>query len=161
MRIAIAADGSQGLDGMVSFHFGRCSHYTLVDVNEGKIQRVRVIANPFYGSHGEEGEVPNFIRNQGVGVMITGGMGPRAIGYFNEFGIEVITGANGGIRDALNNYLSGRLSGAQPCIEGETHPDQANMASDNFSIMKEEAASLQKRLAELGKRISELEQGPR
>ena len=32
MRIAVSADNKQGLDSVVSPHFGRCPHFVLVDV---------------------------------------------------------------------------------------------------------------------------------
>ena len=162
MRIAVASDDNRGLDGTISEHFGRCPYYTLADVNGEGIKEVRTVANPFYGSHGEQGEVPSFIHSQGVNVMITGGMGPKAIGYFNQFGIEVATGANDRVGDALNSYLSGRLSGAQPCVEGEGYlleEKRTESDSDKVSDLKEQVATLQKQLAELEKKISELDKG--
>ena len=51
--------------------------------------------------------------------MIAGGMGPRAVGFFNEFNIDVITGISGTVDDAINAYLSGNLkSGQSTCTEG-------------------------------------------
>jgi len=58
MRIAVAANDNLGLDGVVSAHFGRCPYYTLTDVGNGKVQDVKVINNPFYDSHSQQGESP-------------------------------------------------------------------------------------------------------
>ena len=52
---------------------------------------------------------------QGVKVMIAGGMGGRAIQFFQQFGIEPITGATGTVSEALDLYLSGRLKGFSTC----------------------------------------------
>jgi predicted Fe-Mo cluster-binding NifX family protein len=118
MRIAIASEDNKGLEGMVSAHFGRCPYYVLVDADQSEVVSIQAIQSPFYGGHGE-GDVPNFIQAQGAKVMISGGMGPKAIGYFNQFGIEVATGASGKVGDALKNYLEGRLYGSAPCKGGD------------------------------------------
>jgi len=158
MRIAVAANDNLGLDGVVSAHFGRCPYYTLADVESWKVQDIKVVDNPFYGSHGQQGEVPSFIHRQGASVIIAGGMGTRAIGYFNQFGIEVVTGAVGKIEDAVNSYLAGKLSGSQPCRETEESLPKVKSHGDELLRLKRELASLQQRLAETANKIAELEQ---
>ena len=59
--------------------------------------------------------VPKFISEQGTNVMIAGGMGPRAIDMFSNFGIEVVTGAIGNVGNVLKAYLQGEISGVEPC----------------------------------------------
>jgi len=158
MRIAVASDDSRGLDAVISQHFGRCPYYTLVEVEAGKVKEVKAVHNPFYGSHGQPGQVPDFIHNQGAQVIIAGGMGPRAIGFFNQFGIEAVTGASGQLRDALNSYLGGKLSGSQPCRETDRHLRGTESGSDELLGLKREIASLQQQLSETQSKIAELEQ---
>lgn len=119
-RIAIAVMDDLGLEGEVSMHFGRCPHYTFVEVEGGEVSSSRVVQNPYYEAH-VPGAVPTFIQEQGADVMIAGGMGPRAIGMFEEFGIEVVTGGVGSTQNVLNAYLSGELTGTQPCAEHAGH----------------------------------------
>ncbi|MCD6281946.1 MAG: NifB/NifX family molybdenum-iron cluster-binding protein [Deltaproteobacteria bacterium] len=115
MRIAFSAESNEGLNAQISQHFGRCPFYVIVDLEGEDIKGVDVIENPFYTSHGAPGEVPGFINQQGVKVMITGGMGGRAIQFFQQFGIEPITGATGTVSEALDLYISGRLKGFSTC----------------------------------------------
>ena len=112
--IAVASDDNNGLDGLVSGHFGRCPFYTFITIAGSEIVDTRVIENPFYASH-QAGAVPEFINNEKANVMISGGMGPKAITFFKEFGIDVVTGASGRIMDALTAYLKGNLAGDSPC----------------------------------------------
>jgi len=119
-RVAISADSSDGLDSVVSPHFGRCPYYVLVDLDGPQVKQVGAVENPYYSQH-VPGAVPDFIRSQGAHVMLTGGMGRRAIGFFQEYGIEAVTGASGTVRYALEEYLGGRLQGAAPCREGSAH----------------------------------------
>jgi predicted Fe-Mo cluster-binding NifX family protein len=113
-----------------------------VDVDGTEMKSAKVIDSPFYGGHGQSGEVPNFIHSQGVNVMITGGMGPKAIGFFNEFGIEVVTGASGRVRDALSSYLGGMLSGSESCRESERTPEKVESGDDKLSRLRKEAEFL-------------------
>jgi len=114
MRIAVSAENDGGLDSPVSPHFGRCPYFVLVDTNGGALGRVEAVRNPYYGNH-QPGQVPAFIQSQGADVMLSGGMGAGAVSYFNQYGIEVATGASGTVRQAIDRYLAGSLRGNQPC----------------------------------------------
>ncbi len=78
MRIAISVETNDGLESIVAHHFGRCPYFALVDLNETEVKNVQVIANPFYAGH-QPGQVPGFIHEQKADVMLSGGMGGRAI----------------------------------------------------------------------------------
>lgn len=151
MRIAVASDDGNGLDALISQHFGRCPYYTLVEVEAGEVKEVSVVDNPFYGSHGEPGQVPGFIHNEGAQVIIAGGMGSRAIGFFNQFGIETVTGASGQVRDALNSYSGGQFSGSEPCNEAREPAKDSELLE-----LKERIATLQNELARVRHRLEEL-----
>ena len=120
IKIAVSANEDNGLDSAVSPHFGRCPYFALVDVDGRAIQAIETIPNPYYGQH-QPGQVPGFIRSQGVDVMLTGGMGGRAVGFFEQYGIQPVTGAAGTVRNALEQFLNGDLGAAAPCREGLEH----------------------------------------
>ena len=120
MRISVSSEGNQGLNSTVSPHFGRCPYFILVEVEGDEIKKVETIENPFYGQH-QPGQVPSFIHGQGANVMLTGGMGHRAVGFFQQYGIEAVTGAQGTVGQAVERYLKGELQGAAPCRESEEH----------------------------------------
>ena len=122
MRIAISSEEKNGLDSLISHHFGRCPSYILVDVDGEEVQAVQGIDNPFAQNH-QPGMVPEYIHNQGVNVMISGGMGMRAISFFDQYGIDVATGADGTVQTTLDRYFKGQLGGAQPCRESVEHQD--------------------------------------
>ena len=120
MRIAISAETNNGLESKVAQHFGRCPFYILVDLEDAEVKEVFGVANPHYASH-KPGMVPAFINEQNVNVMVAGGMGGRAIEFFNQFGIETATGAAGTAQDALNGYINGTLNGASACAHDHDH----------------------------------------
>ncbi|MBC8496179.1 MAG: NifB/NifX family molybdenum-iron cluster-binding protein [Anaerolineales bacterium] len=120
MRIAISVETNNGLDSAVAHHFGRCPYFAIVDLADRDVEAVEVIDNPFYEGH-QPGQVPGFINEQKADVMLSGGMGGRAIQFFQQFDIEAATGATGSVREALERYLGGELSGAAPCKESVEH----------------------------------------
>ena len=94
MNIAVAAEDETGLDGQVAGHFGRCRAYVVVETAGGEIRGDRVVPNPHAEAH-QPGQMPRFIQGLGVDAILAGGMGPRAINMFSQFGIDVATGLTG------------------------------------------------------------------
>lgn len=159
MRIAISADNNNGLDSVVSPHFGRCPHFVLVDVDGQEIKTVRAVDNPYYGNH-RPGQVPAFINGHDVDVMLTGGMGRRAITFFEQFGIQPVTGAGGTVRQSLERYLGGALQEAAPCRESIAHAhehDDGAYEKDELGRLREEAEMLRQQLDEATARLDKLE----
>jgi predicted Fe-Mo cluster-binding NifX family protein len=158
MRIAVSADNKNGLDSVVSPHFGRCPHFVLVDLDDHDVREVREVDNPYYGHH-QPGQVPALINSLGANVMLTGGMGGRAIMFFEQFGIEGVTGAYGTVRQSVERYLGGQLKGAAPCKESEEHGHgdstslqdlaEAEYEKDELGRLKEEADMLRQQLEEV------------
>jgi predicted Fe-Mo cluster-binding NifX family protein len=167
MRIVVSADTKNGLESVVSPHFGRCPHFILVDLDDQDVSGVREVDNPFYGQH-QPGQVPGFISSLGANVMLTGGMGGRAIMFFQQYGIEGVTGAYGTVRQSVERYLGGQFQGAEPCKESREHghghlPDdgvlvQGGYEKDEAGRLREEAEMLRQQLEEVSRRLSQLGQ---
>jgi predicted Fe-Mo cluster-binding NifX family protein len=159
MRIAISADNSNGLDSVVGPHFGRCPYFLLVDIEGQEVTTINAITNPYYGNH-RPGQVPGFIDSHGVDVMLTGGMGHRAIMFFEQFGIQPVTGAAGTVRQSLERFLGGALEGAAPCRESVEHArehDDGAYEQDEIGRLREEAEMLRQQLEEATARLDGLE----
>ena len=120
MRIALSVEDNNDFESKIAHHFGRCPFFALVDLEGTEVKEIQVIENPYYGAH-QPGQVPGFINSQNANVMLSGGMGGRAIQFFDQFGIKAATGATGTVRSALESYLGGELSGAAPCKESVEH----------------------------------------
>jgi predicted Fe-Mo cluster-binding NifX family protein len=164
MRIAVSSESRQGLDSIVSPHFGRCPYFVLVDLANHDVQQVREVENPFFGHH-QPGQVPGFINSLGADVMLTGGMGARAIMFFQQYGIDGVTGAYGTVRQSVESYLGGQLRGAEACRESQMHghghghdpvPAEGEYEQDELGRLKEEAEMLRQQLAEVSAKLEGL-----
>jgi predicted Fe-Mo cluster-binding NifX family protein len=110
VKYAIAFD-----NGNVSQHFGRCPGYLLVDILGKKLTEKKEIPNPGHRT----GFIPQFLHEQGVNVMIAGGMGAKAVQFFNQYQIETIVGISGTIDNCINCILDGSLkNGPTSCAPG-------------------------------------------
>jgi len=78
-----------------------------VDINNGKLEKKEAISNPGHSP----GSIPQFLHDKGVDLIIAGGMGMRAKGFFEEFGIRTIMGINGTIEDVIKRLTEGTLKG--------------------------------------------------
>ena len=99
-KLAIAAGGHS-----VCEHFGHCEGFNIYTTQNGAIIAQDFLANPGH----KPGLLPNLLNDQGVHVVIAGGMGAGAIDIFNEKGIDVITGARGMVEQTIATYLDGKL----------------------------------------------------
>ena len=102
MKAAVAVDGTE-----VAPHFGRCEAYVVADLDDGQVGPVERVESPGH----EPGRLPAMLNELGVKIVVAGGMGPRAIGFFQEYGIDVIAGVTGPAEAALALLARGELEG--------------------------------------------------
>lgn len=109
--ITVAVPSSQpgGLDSPLGAHFGHCDLYTIVKVVDGQVQDVMLLPNVPHQQGGCMAPV-NHLAQNGVEVLIAGGMGMRPLMGFNQMGIKVMYG--GGLQtvgEAVYAFLNGSL----------------------------------------------------
>jgi ATP-binding protein involved in chromosome partitioning len=101
--------------GQLSAHFGHCEQFALVDVDPSgkKIIGTEYAVPPPH----EPGVLPRWLHEQGVNVIIAGGMGQRAQQLFAQNGIEVVVGAKcRNVQETVADYLRGTLQTSEnPC----------------------------------------------
>jgi predicted Fe-Mo cluster-binding NifX family protein len=108
MKICIPTMADNGLDDFVSEHFGRAPIFTVVDMTTNEVKVLPNTSEHFGGV----GSAPEIISEAGAQVMLCSGLGPRAIGMFEQFGIEVYVGASGTVRAAIQAFQAGMLQEA-------------------------------------------------
>jgi Mrp family chromosome partitioning ATPase/predicted Fe-Mo cluster-binding NifX family protein len=93
-------------DGKLTAHFGHCKEFALIDVEENIIKKKETLVPPPH----EPGVLPKWLHEQGVNVIIAGGMGNKAQVLFNEQDIKVVTGAQPlEPEELINSYLDNTL----------------------------------------------------
>ena len=109
MTVAVPSTNPGGLDSLLGAHFGHCDLYTLVEVTDGQVQDVRTLANVPHQQGGCMAPV-NHLAQNGVQILIAGGMGMRPLMGFNQVGINVLFGGGAQtVGEAVDAFLKGNL----------------------------------------------------
>ena len=159
MILAFASDDNNGLDGVLSYHFGRCPYYTFVEVEGKDVKNVFVEPNPSAETH-NPGDIPQFIASKGANVVFAGGMGPRAQEWFAQLGVQPIAGAYGKIKDLITQFLN---SIPEELPSTNTVPETPQIAegteSENKQIerLQKEVAHLREVIADINSRLQNIE----
>ena len=106
MKICVTATAST-LDAQIDPRFGRCSYLIIVD---SETMQFEAIPNMAAGATGGAGiHAAQTIANKGVKLLITGNVGPNAFGALSAAGIEIMTGASGTVREAVEKFKRGEF----------------------------------------------------
>ena len=110
VRLAIPSEGEGGLDGVRAGHFGHCDVFTCVDIEDGKIGAVRIVANKEHVQGGCMVPV-QLLAQEGVNAIVVGGIGMRPLMGFRQMGINVYHDAERReIRPAVEDFAKGGLT---------------------------------------------------
>ncbi len=153
MKIAFTSDEKKGIDSVMSYHFGHCPYFVIVEIEGNKVVKVESIENPLAESH-NQGELPEFMKNLGIDIIATGGMGPRAQEFFSDFGIKPVIGVYGKVKDVLEEMVGEKIF-----YEGESSEVKKKITEHNhlpIGDIDEEIRRLKMDVTELRREIAEL-----
>ena len=98
------------IGGKLCQHFGHCEKFAIVEIRDDKVIGEEFITPPVH----QPGVYPRFLADNGVEVIISGGMGQRAQDLFTQNNIEVCVGVNSDSPQQLViQYLEDQLETGQ------------------------------------------------
>jgi len=108
-RIVIPVADDRGVESQLSDHFGRAPFFAVFDLDEdGQIKSCRSVPNE--SEHfGGVGLPPDRILQLDPDVVITFGMGPRALGRFQDARVAVMKANSNTAKDVISAYLKNQL----------------------------------------------------
>jgi predicted Fe-Mo cluster-binding NifX family protein len=107
MKICVTATANS-LDAQIDPRFGRCSYFIIVDSETMKFE---AISNMAAGATGGAGiQAAQTVAKKDVKLLITGNVGPNAFGALSAANIEVVTGASGTVREAVEKFKQGEFT---------------------------------------------------
>ena len=114
MKIAVTYE-----NGKVFQHFGKTESFKIYEVEDNQIVSSEVISSNGSG----QGALAGLLAEQGIDVLICGGIGGGAQAALADAGIELCAGAQGDTDQAVEAYLKGELvsSGVNCDHHGEGH----------------------------------------
>ncbi len=86
--IAIPSNNPGGIDAELAGHFGHCDIFTLINIEDGKIAKVKTLPCIPHEQGGCMAPV-NYLSGEGINILVAGGMGMRPLMGFESVGIDV------------------------------------------------------------------------
>lgn len=126
MRIAVTYN-----NGEVFQHFGHTEHFKIYDVENAVITTSKVIDTNGKG----HGALAGFLKEQGVEVLICGGIGGGAQMALTDAGIEFYGGISGNADEVVNALINGNLV-YNPNIQCNHHSHDDNHKCGNGGCHK-------------------------
>jgi predicted Fe-Mo cluster-binding NifX family protein len=96
-------------NGEIDSHFGHCEYFTVVCLNEQRTISSEETISPPPGC-GCTSNIAESLAERGVRLMLAGNMGQGAVNKLAAAGITVVRGCSGSVKQAVEDYVSGRLS---------------------------------------------------
>jgi predicted Fe-Mo cluster-binding NifX family protein len=184
MKVAVSATGAS-LDAEVDPRLGRCSYFLLVDTETMDFEAVENTSGGAAGGAGIS--AAQMIANKGIQAVLTGNCGPNAYQVLSTAGIEIITGVSGTVRNAINSYKAGDLRACRQgllstgagfgmwsrmgrgrgigmgrgvgrrMMPPAAPPSDTGLKEQDLQALKEQSQVLFQQLAEIQRRIDELQ----
>lgn len=109
MKVAIPVK-----DGEIFPHFGKADAFRIYDIDKDAARvEGSVEMQPEASGHGY---LADFLKAQGVNVVVCGGIGDRAVSALSEAGIETVPGVTGLADEAAKSLAQGTLEGGAGAV---------------------------------------------
>ena len=102
MKIAVTATGGS-MSAQVAQNFGRCEYFIIVDSDTMKFEPVSNSATSMMGGAGPA--AAKVINDKDCKILLTGAVGPNAENALKQYGIEVVQGTAGTVKEAVEKYI--------------------------------------------------------
>jgi len=153
MKVCVTSQG-ETLDSPVDPRFGRCQFFLFVDPQTLAFEAKQ---NPSVMASGGAGvQAAQLVIGSGASVVVTGSIGPNSFQILTAGGVTVYTGASGSIKEAIQNYNSGKLM-AQSAPTSQVHAGLSRGVSVDTGTetadLKEEISQLKEQIEEMKKQL--------
>ena len=109
MKVALSTKNN-----MITEHFGHCDYFIVYEVENKEIKGSNLIKNPPH----QKGFLPKFLKDNGIDVVIAGGIGKMAVDLLKDLGIECYINISGEADEVIKRYIDGEItSQGQPCTD--------------------------------------------
>lgn len=125
MKIAATYD-----NGNIFQHFGKTEFFKVYEVEDNKVVSSEVISSNGTG----HGALAGLLADQGISVLICGGIGGGAQAALAEAGVELCSGAQGDVDAAVDAYLKGELVSTGVNCDHHHHEDGHSCGSMRMDI---------------------------
>lgn len=122
MKIVISATGKE-LSSEVDPRFGRAAYFLIIDSESGSILEAIDNSAGRDAAQGAGISAAALVADRGVGAILTGRVGPKAMPIVEKAGIQVVSDVSGTVGEAVEKFRSG--------AQGQTQSGAASSTSSS------------------------------
>lgn len=113
-------------NNQIDDHFGHCEYYGIYTINDDNVIANKEILKSEQGC-GCKSNIAGTLAQNGISIMLAGGIGNGAINVLNHAGINVIRGCSGDAETAVKNFIEGKItdSGSSCNTHGHHHGEHS------------------------------------
>lgn len=113
-------------DNKIEDHFGKCEYYSIYTISdENEIINTQTLKSE--QGCGCKSNIANDLSNDGVSMMLAGGIGAGAIYVLSNSGIHVIRGCSGTPEEIIEQFVNGNIQDSgESCIQHDHHAHDEN-----------------------------------
>ncbi|HAN77038.1 MAG TPA: dinitrogenase iron-molybdenum cofactor biosynthesis protein [Bacteroidales bacterium] len=117
MKIAVPVTKNNQIDD----HFGHCEFYAVFTISDNnEIVDVQTLKSE--QGCGCKSNIASTLSQNGVTIMLAGGIGSGAINVLNNSGIEVVRGCSGNANELVKQFIAGLVvDSGESCKTHEQH----------------------------------------
>ena len=127
MKIAVPTKENNQIDA----HFGHCEFYQIYTVSDQNqvISKERMDSPQGCGCKSNIAEV---FENEGIKIMLAGGIGNGAVNILNAHGVDVVRNCEGDVSEIVEKYLNGEVKdGGSNCAAHEDGHENGHVCNHN------------------------------
>lgn len=107
MRLGVPVVEANGMSSEVNGHFGMSDQFALLDMDGDAVAGLEFVSSrPGERGHGSSAAT---MADNGVNVVLAGGIGPHMIKELLDSGLRVYRGAVGDLNQVIEDYRAGML----------------------------------------------------
>jgi predicted Fe-Mo cluster-binding NifX family protein len=127
MKIAVPTKENNQIDA----HFGHCEFYQIYAIaDENKIVSVERMDSP--QGCGCKSNIAETFQNEGIKIMLAGGIGEGAINKLKAHGVNVVRNCQGDVTEIVERYLAGNVQdGGSSCAAHGHEHEEGHVCSHN------------------------------
>lgn len=116
-KIALPVTKTQQIDD----HFGHCEFYGIYTISK-KNEIIDIETLRSEHGCGCKSNIASILSENGVTIMLAGGIGSGAIDVLTHWGIQVIRGCSGNATDIVKQFVEGKIfDSGESCLQNEYH----------------------------------------
>ena len=125
MKIAVPTKENNQVDA----HFGHCEFYTIYTISDqNKVMNEERMDSP--QGCGCKSNIAETFEQEGINIMLAGGIGDGAINKLSLHGISVIRNCQGNVTELIGQYLAGDIKDSGSTCAAHGH-EEGHICNNN------------------------------